>query len=134
MRAILSSLVLFSIIFFSCDKPVEEIGYRFPVIEINHCADTSLNGQTVQICFDSLISDSRCSANANCVWQGEATVKLSLHTAAVQQSFKLSTINAAPTFKNDTTISGYKIKLLSVSPYPGLNQQLPYTVELSVSK
>jgi hypothetical protein len=135
MRIILfSGLFLLLIIFNSCDKTIEGKEYQFPFIELNHCADTTINGQTVQICFDSLISDSRCPANAECIWQGESTVKLSLHIAGVQQSFKLSTFNNPPTFRNDTTISGYKIKLLSVSPYPGLNQQSPYTVELSVSK
>ena len=131
---LLTGLLLLFAGFFSCDKPVEETRYQFPFIEINHCSDTTINGQTVEICFDSLISDSRCPANAECIWQGESTVKLSLHTAGVQQSFKLSTFNHPPTFRNDTTISGYKIKLLSVSPYPGLNSQSPYTVELSVSR
>ena len=134
MQAIFSSLLVLAIALISCDKPVEEIVYHFPVIEINHCGDTLINGQTVQICFDSVISDSRCPANANCVWQGESTVKLSMHMAGVQQSFKLSTLNSPPTFNNDTTISGYKIKLLSVFPYPGLNPQSPYIVQLSVSK
>lgn len=135
MRAILfSGLCLLFITFTSCDKTLERKEYQFPFIELNHCADTTINGQTVQICFDSLISDSRCPANAECVWQGESTVKLSLHSAGVQQSFKLSTFSNPPTFRSDTTISGYKIKLLSVSPYPGLSQQSPYKVELSVSK
>jgi len=99
MRAILPSLLVLAITLISCGKPVEERVYQFPFIEINHCGDTVLNGQTVQICFDSLLSDSRCPANANCVWQGEATVKLSLHSAGVQQSFKLSTLNSPPTLK-----------------------------------
>jgi hypothetical protein len=135
MRIILlSGLLLLFVGFISCDKPVEETLYQFPFIEINHCADTTINGQTVQICFDSLISDSRCPANAECIWQGESTVKLSLHTTGVQQSFKLSTFNNPPTFRNDTTISGYRIKLVSVSPYPGDNARTPYLVELSINR
>jgi hypothetical protein len=115
-----------------CNKPADERQYRFPIIELNHCGDTSIDGQTLQICFDALLSDSRCPINAVCVWQGEATVKLSLHANGTEKSFKLSTINNPPTFRNDTTISGYKIKLVSVSPYPGSDPHTPYRIELSV--
>jgi hypothetical protein len=31
------------------------------------------------ICLDSLIADSRCPANANCIWAGNATVRLSFN-------------------------------------------------------
>jgi hypothetical protein len=135
MRAILfSGLCLLLIAFTSCNKTMEEKQYQFPFIELNHCADTTINGQSFQICFDSLVSDSRCPANVECIWQGEATVKLSVQGGGLHQSFKLSTFNNLPVFRNDTTLSGYKIKLLSVSPYPGLDPQLPYTVKLSVSK
>lgn len=135
MRNILfCGIVAMFIALVSCDKPVEERQYQFPAVELNHCADTSINGQTFQFCFDS-VYDSRCPANMECVWQGEATVKLSMQIGANQkQFFKLSTINHPLTFKSDTTISGYHIKLVSVSPYPGDGSNSPYRIELSVSK
>lgn len=124
-------LIFFAL--FSCRKTFAERQYQFPVIELNHCGDTSIEGQTVQICFDS-VYDSRCPANMECVWQGEATVRLSLNTGSAHQSFKLSTLNHPPAFKRDTTLLGYTIKLLSVSPYPGSNPHAPYTVELAVTR
>lgn len=117
----------------SCDKPVEETQYHFPIVELYRCGDTNIYGHSLKICFDS-VYDSRCPANMECFWQGEATVKLSLRTGNVQQSFKLSTLNNSSTFRNDTTLLGYKIKLLSVSPYPGDNTNTPYRVELSVTR
>jgi hypothetical protein len=134
MRTTLFSLFIFTVVLISCDKPVEETQYHFPVIELYHCADTSINGQTIQFCFDS-VYDSRCPANMQCIWQGEVTVKLSLQIGTNQkQSFKLSTLNNPPAFRNDTTISGYKIKLLTVSSYPGNNSHSAYKVELSVTR
>jgi len=135
MRTIFfSGLILIFAALISCDKTLDRTQYQFPIVELNHCRDTTINGRTVQICFDS-VNDSRCPANMECIWQGEATVKLSLHTDGISQSFKLSTLNRPPVVRNDTTISGYKIKLLSVSPYPGLdNSNTPYRVELSVTK
>ena len=121
------------ITFVSCDKPVENVQYTSPSIELFHCADTSTNGNSIRICFDSLIRDSRCPLNANCIWQGEATVKLSLEVNGRKESFQLSTLNMLPTYRNDTTISGYKVKLLSVTPYPGDQSESPYRVQVSVS-
>lgn len=135
MRTILffGLVVMFSLLI-SCDKPVEETQYHFPVVQLNHCADTAVNGQTIQFCFDS-VYDSRCPANMECIWQGEVTVKLSMQIGTNQkQFFKLSTLNHPPVFRNDTTISGYKIKLVKVSPYPGDDTNGPYTAELFVTK
>ena len=116
----------------SCDKPVEERQYQFP-LELYHCADTSINGSNLRICFDSLY-DSRCPVNMECIWQGEAIVKLSLQVNGQKQNFKLSTLNAFPNFRNDTTVLDYRVKLLSVTPYPGDNSQSPHKVELLVSR
>lgn len=133
MRTVfLSGLICMFVALLSCDKPVDERQYQSLMIELNHCKDTSIDGQTLQICFDSLLSDSRCPINAVCVWEGEATVKLSLHANGTEKSFRLSTFNNPPTFRNDTTISGYKIKLVSVSPFPGSDSHTPYRVELSI--
>ena len=133
MRLIIFSTLVLLIAFTSCDKTLEQKEYKFPFIELNQCADTTIEGQTIQFCFDS-VYDSRCPLNMECFWAGEATVKLSLRIGTSQkQSFKLSTLNSSPAFKNDTTISGYKIKLLSVSPYPGDKSNSPYKVELSVT-
>ena len=128
-------LFVFITTIISCDKRVETTEGQLPTVEIRHCANEVVNGNALQICFDSLIADSRCPMNARCVWQGEATVKLSLQIGANEkQAFKLSTLNNPPTFRNDTTISGYKIQLLKLSPYPGDGSNNPYRVEISVSR
>lgn len=133
MRAILFSvLVLMFVALLSCDKPVEETQYQFPIIELNHCGGTIINGQIVQICFDS-VRDGRCPINAECVWAGEAIVNLSMKAGGQNQTFKMATLNAIAPFKNDTTILGYRIKLLSLLPLQGDNSS-PYRVELSVSR
>lgn len=123
----------------ACNKPVDStkkkrgnIEYN-SVIELYHCADTINNNSTLRICFDSLY-DHRCPLYMECFWAGEATVKLSLQSDGHQQSFKLSTLNAPPAFRSDTTILGYRIKLLSVSPYPGDNSQQPYRAAVSVTR
>lgn len=132
MKAIfVLSLLLLLIV--SCNKPAQEKEYQFADIELDHCADTNINGHAIRVCFDS-VYDSRCPLNFECFWQGEATVKLFLQAGEQQHTFRLSTLNAPPLYRNDTILSGYRIKLLSVSPYPGSSVNTPYRVGLSITK
>jgi hypothetical protein len=131
-QMLLPALLVFIIA--SCDKPVESLDYISPSIKLYQCVDTNLNGTTVQLCFDSLVQDSRCPSTATCIWQGEATVKVSLKVNGRKESFNLSTLNQRPDYRNDTTISGYNIKLLMVNPYPGSQSQDPCTIQLSVHR
>ncbi len=132
MRAIFFGGLILMFLALSCYKTVEQKQYQFPFIELNHCGDTIVNGHIVEICFDSVL-DSRCPINAECIWAGEAIVNLSIKADGQNQTFKMATLNAVPPFKNDTTVMGYRIKLLSLLPFHGDNSS-PYRVELSVSR
>jgi hypothetical protein len=70
----------------------------------------------ITICLDSLISDSRCPANAVCFWEGNATVKLNYNH---DNSNHILNLNTNLQFRNDTTIDRFNIRLLDVMPYPG---------------
>lgn len=128
------AFVLMFVTLISCDKAVESTQYHFPIIELNHCGDTTINDHPVQICFDS-VDDGRCPVNVNCIWPGGAIVKLSLYANGQKQTFKMSTLYAMPPFKNDTTVMGYRVKLLSLLPGHGeANSNNPYRVKLSITK
>lgn len=92
------------------------------------------------ICFDSLITDSRCpnSPSVQCVWEGYAAVWLSIKTpSGISTQFSLSTLNRTlwPIPPNDTLINGYHIKLVNVYPGPQLNPPTAtkYSVELEIN-
>ncbi len=65
------------------------------------------------ICFDSVVSDSRCPDGVECVWAGEALAR-----------FKIEKYNSRPVFidllegVNDTLVSGYKFSFIKLLPYP----------------
>ncbi len=65
------------------------------------------------ICFDSLVSDSRCPTGAQCVWAGEAVVR-----------FKVEKYNSEPVYiylkegDKDAVIGGYHISFIKLLPYP----------------
>lgn len=75
------------------------------------------------ISFDSLLVDCRCPNGAVCFWGGYASVSLRLYVGnAKPVTFSLENYNDKNhNFVNDTTISGYNIKLIDCLPYPDIN-------------
>jgi hypothetical protein len=65
------------------------------------------------ICFDTVLTDSRCPTGAVCVWAGEAIVR-----------FKIEKYNSFPVFIDlkegvkDTLVCGYQISFIKLLPYP----------------
>lgn len=77
--------------------------------------------------FDSVITDSRCPKDVQCIWQGIATVKLLIGNKTEQHAFNLSTINFKEN-KTDTTLLGYKVELVNLDPYPGSKNADPLVI------
>lgn len=67
--------------------------------------------------MDSVLNDSRCPSNVQCVWEGNAEVRYVFTTDSIQTGFELNT-HGGKQFNSDTVISGYRIRLLDLSPYP----------------
>ena len=88
-------------------------------LKLHESAEGNLNGKFVKLGFDAVVSDSRCPANAICVWQGAATATFSLSKNGSNHRFNLSTITMEPNYKKDTIIEGYKIEFMNLLPYPG---------------
>lgn len=106
--------LLISLFCFSCEK---ESSSRFIMGE-TECKETRLDGRKVKLCLDK-IEDSRCCTFCYCVWQGVATASFTLKLNNQNISFQLHTLDNPSPYKMDTTIMGYNIKLLKITPYPG---------------
>lgn len=98
--------------FISCKK--QSVNDRIYNVKLNKC--TSSAGENLIICFDSLITDSRCAVNGVCVWAGVAIAKFWNVI-----SFTLAT-NTFSYFHNDTTINQLKISLQDILSYPSATQ------------
>ena len=115
IRGLICCILVFAI--YSCEKNPESD--QPVIIPINTCMDKKAGKENIQFCFDQLLEESRCPVGAACVWQGVAKAKFSLKINGETQSFELSTLNMPPYYRTDTTLSGYKIKLTNIYPYPG---------------
>jgi hypothetical protein len=122
-------LVIFSACLASCEKQADR-EERMLNVTLHHCVDNIFSDNAVSLCFDSIISDSRCPSNAMCVWQGAATARFTFTNHNETHVLQLSTINAGSDFRKDTVVAGYKIEFLDLSPYPGLPPATPPNNEI----
>lgn len=74
---------------------------------------TELN---VMLYFDSLLSDSRCPANVECVWEGNAEVSLVLLSDEVGERFTLNT--SSQTGPTSFIFNGYNFSISRLNPRP----------------
>jgi len=86
------------------------------------------------ICFDTILTDSRCAVGAECKWEGNATIKLDL-TTRESENYKVK-LNTNPDFPIDTTIENIYILLTDLEPYPETNKVIEpkdYKARLTVA-
>lgn len=88
-------------------------------LKLHEIAEGRIEGDRVKLGFDAVISDSRCPANAVCIWQGAAIAAFSFTKNGDTHRFNLSTITMETDYTKDTLIAGYKIEFKNLLPYPG---------------
>lgn len=96
--------------------------------------DTLFIGGGDWLTFDSLMTDSRCPTGTTCVWEGNATIGVSLYQGDVRHAL---TLNTHPTFATDTTLAALTVALLDLRPYPHVDSTYGaahYTARLFVSR
>ena len=76
----------------------------------------------ISLRFDSVISDSRCPQTTTCYTSGDVVVRFTFSVNNNQNVFPLSMLGFIGTYKKDTIISSYRIKMLGLSPTPSTSQ------------
>lgn len=79
-------------------------------IQIHKQKKFSKSNLTVR--FVSLVEDSRCPSGANCVWAGNAKIKIEISKEKAKETFEVNT-NLGPKGAN---FEGYAIELTSLTP------------------
>lgn len=92
-------------------------------VNLSECS----SGQSVYICFDSLLTDSRCPQQMECVWSGTALINVTFHEGGNSHAFTMS-LRGYPDFgyPSDTLISGHQIAFADLLPYPGDGNSYPH--------
>lgn len=79
---ILPAIILFA----SCSKAGTEPGDEI-VVALHDCSQKTSDPY---ICFDSLLTDSRCPTGVECVWQGTALIKVTFSERGNSHQFVMS--------------------------------------------
>ncbi|MDC0584455.1 hypothetical protein OAO55_01860 [Bacteroidales bacterium] len=120
MRKIfLIGLVIFA--FLSCEKDNKTSSDSIDTLELKVGNYYSSIEQST-ICFDTILTDSRCANGANCIWEGNATIILNL-TTKESENYKIE-LNTNPDFPIDTTIGNIYVLLTGLTPYPEIGQAI----------
>ncbi len=117
-QARLSVLIILAALFSACTKN------NLPANDLNSVALHGCSAKLVEpyICFDSLLTDSRCPAGALCIWQGNALIKVTFHESQAAHTFVMS-LKGFPSsgYPSDTTVNGFRISFTNLEPLPGIN-------------
>jgi hypothetical protein len=128
-------LVLFVLLFIlGCDgeqllSPGQSAQKLDTVFELKVGQSAVISSEQISFKFDSVPADSRCPMNAICVWEGNAVVALSFGDSK-------TVINTSIDPK-EFVYGNYKIKLVSLQPYPSLPDEIlpdAYVARFIVSK
>ncbi len=121
MKLFLSIVLFITLTAFvnSCSKSGNKFKEGTIELKLSDCESGNIAGDDLKLCFEAVVNDSRCPANAVCIWQGAATATFSFTKNSKTHRINLSTINMQPNYTKDTVIAGYKIEFINLSPYPG---------------
>jgi hypothetical protein len=88
----------------------------------------------LKIKFVSVVEDSRCPTDTNCVWAGNAKVQIKVtDSKGASKIFELNT-NLEP---NIISFAGYEIKIVNLNPHPATNIRINrngYAATFTISK
>lgn len=95
---------------------------------------TAVFGQEpVRLAFESVAEDSRCPVGVQCVWQGNARIRLHLSDGS---GARLLELNSGVDPRSAAEL-GYRVELIAVEPAPEANRPLTqdrYRVTLRVTR
>ena len=103
-------------------------------LKLRVTAQKAVSGSKLKIKFVSVVEDSRCPEGTNCIWAGNAKVKIQVgKTGGEMKTFELNS-NSEP---KSVSFEGYEIKLTGLEPHPKANVRINrngYTATFTVAK
>lgn len=127
-----SILILLLVLSFGSIHSAQARTDRYVKLQVNE--QKKVSGTQLTVKFVSVLDDSRCPEDANCIWAGNAKIQIKLKKS--KGAWKTFELNSNLTEKT-VEFAGYKIKLTDLDPKPRTNIRINrhgYTATLSVEK
>ena len=85
-----------------------------PEFTLRSAESVRIAGTALVLTFDRVTEDSRCPTDVNCIWAGNAVVRLATRVAGVTHGpIELHTTTAD---KRETPVDGYRVQLVRLMP------------------
>ncbi len=136
LRSVIALLVILVFVQ-ACEKPDAKSLIGTIILTDKETQSVVHQGKNISITASDF-KDSRCPINAQCVWQGYATVKLTFKDDVKEQDLTLCTggcsVLSIP-LPETITLNGktFKIKLEEITPYPTLDKIKPEVSKVKIS-
>ena len=108
--------------------------FRSREIRVRINQQKAVSGTKLKIKFIAMVEDSRCPTDANCIWAGNAKIKIRVSkNGKAAKTFELNS-NLAPT---TVVFEGHEFKLTALTPAPSSNIRINrngYVATITVSK
>ena len=88
--------------------------------------------RSIKITFVEVLEDSRCPADAMCIWQGNVEVLIEISYGTEMQQHTLTLGKLIEGNVNSITVGEYTITLVQVDPYP-LASQSTYASDYQIT-
>lgn len=101
--------------------------------KINIYKQKKFSASKLNVKFISLIEDSRCPEGVDCLWAGNAKIKIEISNGRTKETFEINTNLGA----KGASFDGYAINLTSLTPAPKANVKLnknSYQATFAVSR
>lgn len=113
-------LILFGGVFFTAHAQAAGRGATSVLFDVKQGDTEKVPSSRLKIKFLSVVEDSRCAEGVQCIWAGNAKVKLRVMDQGRSRVFDLNTTKGNKTY----SFRGYQIKLVKVSPTPAVNEHI----------
>jgi len=130
MRAIFTTLIL-TFVFGAFAQAEAQTSQQLKLI-VNQ--QKTVTKDKLKIKFISVLEDSRCPMDTNCIWAGNAKIQIKVSDSkGASKTFELN-MNLEPRI---VSFAGYEIKIINLTPQPASNIRINrngYAATLVISK
>ena len=114
-KIVLAVLVLSICTLFACKKNKDGRS-QYPFVYLNDCITKTFSHDRVRLCFNEIISDSRCPKGMYCIWEGAVVAKFTFTSNNNDHILTLATNPLNLPMSKDTVVDGYRIEFIDLQP------------------
>lgn len=105
-----------------CKAPTNSVLSLGQNFELGYGEQATIESENLTITFTKILEDSRCPTGVQCIWAGNARIKLKLEQPSAGAAF--IELNTSERYESRSAYLTYTIELLQLMPYPDASQPM----------